>query len=335
VPPGELGQGRDPALYYQHTRAFLDESKKAGRPFFLMANAMDPHRPFAGIARDARRDANGEEGKLRIFKPEEAVIPPFLPDIPDVRQEVAQYFTSVHRCDQVVGSILKALDESSLADRTIVMFLSDHGMAFPFAKTNCYQMSTRTPWMVRWPERVKAGQVEAKQLISGIDFMPTVLEALGLPQAPEMDGRSFLPLLRSESQDNREWVYTVFHRTAGRRDYPMRCVQGARYGYIYNAWSDGKTVFKNESQSGLTFKAMQAAAERDPEIAARVKFFLYRVPEEFYDYDRDPGARHNLIDDPAHQEQIALYRERMREQMVRVNDPLLGEFQTLLTAQGG
>ena len=92
--------------------------------------------------------------------------------------------------------MLEALDEAGFVESTLVLFLSDNGMSFPFAKANCYLNSTRTPWIVRWPGRVKPAIVNRDDLISAIDVMPTFLEAAGRSVTMGMDGRSFLALLR-------------------------------------------------------------------------------------------------------------------------------------------
>ncbi len=243
-----------------------------------------------------------------------------------MRQEIAEYFTSVHRADQTVGELLRALADSGLEEDTLVMFLSDNGMAFPFAKTNCYLQSTRTPWIVRWPGRIKPGSIDSRHFVSGIDFTPTVLDTLGLPPLEGADGRTFLPLLSGGSQPWRDHVVTVFHETSGRRKYGMRCIQNSKFGYIFNAWSDGKTEFRNESQSGLTFKAMQEAAKTDPRLAERVRLFLYRTPEEFYDLESDPNSVRNLIGDSARQGEIGRMRQQLRHWMDRTGDPLLRQF---------
>lgn len=329
VKGGQLGIGRSPEKYYQHAKKFLESAKAQGKPFFLMANAQDPHRPFAGSQQEKRR--RGQWPKVsRTYKSSEVTVPGFLPDIPKVRQEIAEYYTSVHRCDEVIGAVLKALDDTGFAENTLVMFLSDHGMALPFAKTNCYLHSTRTPWIVRWPNVVKANQTDESHFISGIDFMPTILDALKLSTVKGMDGRSFVPLLQGKKQDDREQVYTVFHRTSGRKDYEMRSIINHKYGYIYNAWSDGKTIFRNESQNGLTMRAMRVAAENHPKIAERVKLFLYRVPEELYDYQNDPDARNNLANDPKYQKTLKDFRTRMKSEMEKLKDPLHRNYQTYL-----
>lgn len=337
VPAKLLGNGRDPDKYYKHAVSFLAEAVTVGKPFFLMANAQDPHRPFYGSEQEAQRkkkdkkDRNSQYGGgfpdvRRVYKEDEITVPGFLPDIPDVRKELAQYFTSVHRADEVTGAVLKALGESGLQDSTLVMFLSDHGMPLPFAKTNCWRNSTRTPWIVRWPKVVKADAFDRTHMISGIDLCPTILQAVGLNPLEGTDGKSFLDVLKGGADPSRTSVFTHINTIASRRDYSMRSVQERKLGYIYNAWVDGETQFRNESQSGLTMKAMRSAAAGDKQIAARVQHFLIRTKEEFYDYESDPDALHNLIDDPKFAADIERFRKSMRANMKASNDPLIERY---------
>ena len=324
----QLGMGRNPQIYYKHAKAFMAKAKADSKPFFLMANSHDPHRPFHGAAQESARFRGPDVMKpSRVFKGGEIEVPGFLPDLPDVRKEIAEYYSSVRRCDDTMGAVLKALDETGLADRTLVMFLSDHGMALPFAKTNCYLHSTRTPWMVRWPGKTTAGAVDDRHFISGIDFMPTAMEAAGIEIPEGIDGTSFVPLLTGRTETGRDKVFTQFHQTAGRKRYPMRCVQNRRFGYIFNPWADGKRVFRNESQSGRTFKAMRAAAPGNPKIAARVKLFQYRVVEEFYDFEKDPDGRVNLIGNPEYKKEIDALRAELAGWMRRTGDSAIEAFE--------
>jgi len=323
----DLGHGRDPELYYKFTKEFLQTAKDEGKPFFLMANSHDPHRPFHG-------NDSGLQGKKginypapsRVYDAEEVEIPGFLPDIPDVRREIAEYASSVRRCDDTVGRIIDALEEEGEYENTLIMFLSDNGMAFPFSKTNCYLHSTKTPWIVCWPGKIEPGTVDNEHFISGIDFLPTALEAAGADLPEGVDGKSFLSVLRGEKDKSRDRVFTQFHETAGRNRYPMRCVQDRRFGYIFNPWSDGERVFKNESQSGRTFKAMQAAGENEDGIAERVKLFQYRVVEELYNFDNDPDARVNLVDHPEYADELVRLREELEAWMVEHGDLALDAF---------
>jgi N-sulfoglucosamine sulfohydrolase len=328
----ELGLGRDPGLYYRYARDFFAEAKRSGKPFFLMANSHDPHRPFAGSDIDKQKISKLQAGEgagakpSRVYQPKEVEVPGFLSDLPAVRQELAEFYTSVHRCDETVGELLRALKEAGQEDRTLVMFLSDNGMPFPFAKTNCYPFSTRTPWIVRWPGKVKGGTVDEEHFISGIDFMPTVLEAAGVALVPGMDGRSFLELLTGGAQEGREQVYTVFHQTSGKRVYPMRAVHTGMLSYIFNAWSDGKTEFVNEARGSASFKAMDEAAKTDTKVAERVRMFSYRVPEELYDTEKDPCCLRNLIEDPDYKAVVSRLRQSMLQTMETTKDPLLEAF---------
>ena len=265
-------------------------------------------------------------GVERTITPEEAVVPGFLPDIPAVRAEIAQYYTSVNRCDQVIGAVLDALDEAGFAENTLVLFLSDNGMSFPFAKANCYLNSTRTPWIVRWPGHAKPGTVNRDDLISAIDVMPSFLEAAGRSALKDQDGRSFLPLLNGRGRWDREEIFAEFHETSARRRYPMRAVQTRRFGYVVNFWADGVTDMTMDSTGGMSFRAMKEAGLTDPEIGRRVEFFSFRVREEFYDFAADPNGLRNLIGDTRYTGEIQKLRSKLEDHLAGIGDPALEAF---------
>lgn len=323
----EDGFGRSPSAYYSHCSGIFQEAERQGKPFFMMANSHDPHRPFAGSA-DEIATFGRNLPVNRTYSEEDVQVPGFLPDLPDIRTEVAQYLTSVHRADETVGEILRALQESGLYDRTIIMLLSDNGMAFPFAKANCYLNSTKSPYIFRVPGKTGT-KFKTPALVSGIDYMPTILDLLGLPCPPDIDGRSFAHLLNPGDDEHYEDIFTFFFKTAknpttkGERHYPMRCVQDRKYAYIYNAWSGGETDYLTESMSGLSYKAMAEAGPDDPEIAVRVNMLLKREPEELYDLENDPDATRNLAHGADSQMLLAHYRERMRDYLSATDDDLL------------
>jgi N-sulfoglucosamine sulfohydrolase len=206
------------------------------------------------------------------------------------------------------------------------LFISDNGMAVPFAKANCYQISTKTPWIVSWPGRVKAGSVDSEHLISGIDYMPTVLEVAGLKAVEGMDGSSIWPLLQGKKQPQREYAFTEFHKTFARRCFPMRGVHNKRFGYIINFWANKTKPMRMDSTSGLTFNAMNKAGETDPKIAARVTLFEHRVLEEFFDFEKDPNGLNNLIADPRYKKEIETMRSALKKEMEKTSDPALSVF---------
>lgn len=321
--------GRAPFIYYKKAKEFFEEAKNQGKPFFYMANSHDPHRPFAGSGQELNK-YGFQTYASRYYRPEEIEVPGFLPDIPEVRREAAEYYTSVHRLDETMGMVMKALEESGMEENTVIVFLSDNGMAFPFAKTNCYLNSNRTPMIVCAPGEVKAGSEDEKHFISGIDFMPTMLDLLEIGGPNEMDGRSYRGILQGKEEDGWTDVYTQITSTARHEYFPMRAVQDAGFGYMYNDWSDGETQFFNESKTGRTYRAMAEAAAGDEEIAGRVRLYDYRVPEELYDLEHDPDALVNLIDDPAYRKIRDVYRARMAEYMEQTGDPILEKYRDVI-----
>jgi len=326
----EEGYGRDPESYYKYTRRVVGTARANGQPFFLMANSHDPHRPFANS--DDEIDFFGKHLPVsHMYRPEDVVVPAFLPDLPDVRLEIAQYLSSVRRGDETVGRILQALEDENAADHTVIMLLSDNGMALPFAKANCYLNSTKSPYLFYWPGHCTSKHA-TDALVSAIDYLPTILEILGLPCPGGVDGKSMAHLFESGQETHYEDIYTSFFKTAKNQIthaellLPMRCVQDNRYAYIYNAWSDGETKYTTESMSGLTYKAMETAALTDETIAERVRMYRLRVPEELYDYKSDPHALRNLIDEPGMLEIKQRLRGRMLEYMQRSGDELFARF---------
>lgn len=312
-----LLQGRDPESYFGYVRDAIAAAQAAGKPFFVMANSLDPHPPYALTA---------------DYKSGDVPVPGFLPDLPAIREELTKYNTSVHRADAMVGAVLRALGAFGLDQQTLVIFLSDNGMAAPFAKSNCWLNSTRTPLIVRWPRVVPGGTVDERHLIGGIDLAPTILEAAGLSNLKGADGRSFLPVLKGGLQEGRDVLFTHLNTTHAGAAFPMRSVVTKEYGYIWNGWSDGKTVYKaNVSESMLA--AMEQAAEADAGIRERLRHFQYRTREELYDYRTDSNAKTNLIANADQAGRVAQMRQMLQEHMRTTGDPELGAYLRSLGAK--
>ena len=146
LPDGAKAHPKNVASYGESMRRVLADSKSAGKPFFANLNIADPHKPF--YAEGGTADPNVPS---RVFTADEVPVPGFLFDDPKVRGELAEYYSSVRRGDDCLGLILAELDAAGQTDRTIIVFLSDHGMPLPFAKTQLYFHSTRTPFMVCQP----------------------------------------------------------------------------------------------------------------------------------------------------------------------------------------
>lgn len=332
--PGEgiwmhhLGNGRDIELYKSYMTEFLQLARKKEQPFWLMLNTHDPHKPFYGDG--------GEEFDYpvsRVYTPEEIEVPGFLPDLPEVREELARYYTSVRRADDIVGAIMKILEDEGFSENTLVMFISDNGSSFPFSKANAYLNSTKTPWIIRWPGEIETGTVDTTHFISGIDYMPTVLEVAGLPHVQNVDGVSFLPLLEGGEQPWRTTVFTEINTPFSGISLHMRAIQNKDFGYIYNPFY-GHEKFDVEGNDGPTWAAMVEAGKSDPTIQERVGLSSNRVPEELYHYKIDPDALYNLVADPAYAEVLADLRQELANEMARTDDFILEKLEREFGIEG-
>jgi N-sulfoglucosamine sulfohydrolase len=319
----DLGDGRSPKLYYERSMTFLKQAKETGKPFYFMVNSHDPHRPYCYP--DKLR--KGAEMPSRVYQSQDVTVPGFLPDLPGLREEFAAYLNSTRRLDDTFGRVMEALEETGFVDNTLVLFITDNGLAMPFAKCNAWYHATRTPLLVRWPGVVKPGTRDDENFVSVVDFFPTFMEATDVEAPSSLDGQSFLPLLKGrKKQKGRERVFTTIDSKAGGDYVPMRALQNGKYGYIYNPFANDEFWYRNNNE-GLAMKAMDEAAKKDEAIKARIDLFRYRVLEEFYDLEKDPDCLHNLIDNPEYKDLIVDMQAQLVAEMKRTEDPMLEAFQ--------
>lgn len=321
LPDGSQAHIKNVASYHASTAHGIALAKKAGKPFCLNINISDPHKPFWN--EDGHPEVNRPS---RVFTADEVPVPGFLPDDPRVREELALYYSSVRRGDDCVGEVLRALRESGEDERTVIFFLSDHGMPLPFAKTQLYFHSTRTPWMIRWPGVTPPGAVDDTHLVSAVDLLPTLLDVVGVAHPQGMDGRSFAPLLRGEKQDGRDYVVTEYNENSGGFRNPMRALMTRDYVYLFNPWSNGTRFMATATKGTITYRRMQALAKTDAYVAARLKLLDHRVPEELYRNTDDTDALHNLIAVPEHRAARDRLIAMLDAWMVRTGDGMLDVF---------
>lgn len=321
LPDGTQAHPKNVESYYLSAQQGIAAAKKAGKPFCLNLNISDPHKPFWN------EDGHPEVNKpSRVFTADEVPVPGFLPDDRGVREELALYYSSVRRGDDCLGVILRALQESGEDARTAIIFLSDHGMPLPFAKTQLYFHSTRTPWMIRWPGVTKPGTVDDRHLVSAVDLLPTLLDLVGVAHPAGLDGRSFAPVLRGEVQEGRDFIVTEYNENSGGFRHPMRSIMTRDFGYIFNPWSNGRRAMATATKGTVSYRRMQALAKTDPKVAARLNLFDHRVPEELYRYANDADALDNLIARPDFQAERDRHTKLLENWMVRTRDPMLEVF---------
>jgi len=337
VPATELSDGRDPAAFAARARAFLRGCKEAKVASFLAVNFVDPHHPWPLTADEARRllprweagDRATVDPRHRalgdvagLHDPAKVRLPALLPDHPSVRRELARYSDAVTRLDRGVGLVLDVLEEEGLADSTVVLFLSDNGIDFPFHKTTLWEGGIRQPLLVRWPGTTPRGAT-CDGLVSFVDVMPTLLELAGVA-SPPVEGRSFAAALRDPAAPLRDEVLLTHTRHRQEIALPSRGLRTARFKYLRNPWPAGAT-FETIGMENASWGACLEAAKGDAALAERVERLLHRPPVELYDLDADPLERSNLAGREEHAKTQAELDARLRAAMAAIKDPLLPE----------
>lgn len=322
--PGDLkaaGRTRNPAGPAFEDFASFFSARHKSKPFCFWFGSADPHRPY-----------DKGSGRKAGIKLDDIQVPPWLPDHPTVREDIADYLSEIQRFDRDVGAILSIIEKAGELENTLVVVTSDNGMPFPRAKTNLYDSGTRMPLAVSWPAGIPAGRV-VDDFVSHTDFAPTFLEAAGLPVPNSMTGRSLLPLLRSKNggqvDKTRDRVFTGRERhtqmRAGGVGYPMRAVRTREFLFIRNyepdRWPSGDPPDFGDIDNGLS-KEFVASHNDGPEYAKFYRLACAKRPaEELYDLQHDAAQQVNVAADPKYAGQKDKMSTMLREYLVHTQDP--------------
>jgi N-sulfoglucosamine sulfohydrolase len=320
------GNTRSPVEMAERCRAWIESDNEA--PFFIYFCTSDPHRG-GGTVEDSPhkpdRFGNRDKGYPGVtpveYDPDEVVVPPFLPDTPACRAELAQYYQSVSRLDQGLGRLMQILQESGRWDDTLVIYISDHGIAFPGGKTTTYEPGLRSPCVVRNPYLKRRG-LATQAMVSWVDLTPTILDFAGaLPEKPWFHGRSFLDVLDREDPPGWDKVYAshTFHEIT--MYYPMRVVRGERWKLIWNIAHPLPYPFASDLWASATFQDRYQHGLDTMYGKRTIRRYIDRPEFELYDLQNDPHESTDLAADPAHAEKLAELKQQLQSFQKRTRDP--------------
>jgi N-sulfoglucosamine sulfohydrolase len=264
-------------------------------PFFLSVGFFETHRDWLGPS--SVRDALYSQP------------PSNLPDTPETRHDMASFKASARTLDQGVGSVLEALESQGLADNTLIIFTTDHGLAFPGAKATLYDRGLGVMLIMRGPGGFSGGKVN-DALVSHLDVYPTVCELAGIERPGFLQGESLLPLVRGEAVEVRETLFAEMNWHAAYE--PQRAVRDKRFKYIKRFGERAKPVLANcDDSPSKTVLLEHGWADRE-------------VPsEQLYDLVFDPNEADNVAGKPAYADTLVQMRERLDRWMHETADPLL------------
>ena len=334
------------------------------KPFFLYFATSDPHRG-GGIDRNSKlklkpdmfgnkQDRKPHDGVNEVFyQPKQVPIPSFLPDTPETREELAQYYQSVSRIDQGVAKLVEILKDAGLYDKTLIVFTSDHGMAFAGGKTTVYEGGLRVPFVVRNPYEKKRG-IRHQAMISHIDITPTLLDFAGAldtqrnrPLQWEDPGKAFPAPQTTGPKDNRgvsaklssyhgkSWLPVLGEPMASHWDsifashtfheiqmyYPMRVFRDKKFKLIWNIAHPLPYPFASDLWAASSFQAQYQQSLSAPYGKKTVRQYIHRPEFEFFKIDQDPEESNNLAGKPNFSDQLEAYKEKLKSAQKKFQDP--------------
>lgn len=269
---------------------FLAETSQKKQPFCLYVCSHQPHAPFT----------KGDPSK---FDPEKIQLPPYFVDTKETRNEFAKYLAEINYMDMEFEKCLELLEKYGFSENTVVVFTSEQGNQFPFAKWTCYGNGLQTGFLVRWPEKIKPGS-KSDAMIEYVDVAPTFIEIAGLKVPETIEGKSFLPILMEKKNTHKNYVYgiqTTRGIISGSEYYGIRTIRSESYRYILNLTSEAtfeNIVTNSVGTGGQFYKSWITKAATDSLAKHLVYKFQHRPAEELYDVVNDPLEMNNIADNP-------------------------------------
>lgn len=297
------------------TRKDLEKSVQA------YLDARTDNRPLLLIVGDVRTHAPWH--KHDTYDGTELTVPSHWVDTPDTRQTWENYLGEVTEVDTTIGNIDTIARAHFKSDDFLSIYTSDHGHALPFGKWNLYDWGTQVAFIARWPGKIPAN-ARTDAMISWIDIFPTLLDLADADVPADIDGRSFVSVLRGETDQHRELIFTTHSGDGKMNIYPIRAVRDQRFKYIRNIRFDGyhttHTDIQRRPGHGAFFDEWEAAAVTDPHARAVLQKYLRRPAVEFYDIGKDPGETTNLATDPAYAADLARMAQHLETWMANHGD---------------
>ena len=287
------------------------KNRSADRPLFLEVNTADTHQPWL---------------ENNDYDTSTLAVPPHLIDTKETRDALAEYYTSIETLDENIGKITRSLEKNGYGSNTLLVYTSDHGPNFAFAKWCLYDEGIRVPFVARWPGVIQpAATTDA--MISLADIVPTLIEAAGGTPPKHIDGQSFLDVLTGQKQEHRKTVFAS--HTGNNRKYPAwkanwtpaRAIRTCTHKYILNLNPNYEfichiTGCRPDRQPDAYhpyWDSWVRMAKDDDQARMRVYQFQHRPQHELYDLAEDPFERENIANRPENAELLEALQAQLSD----------------------
>ncbi|HAK54741.1 MAG: sulfatase [Vicinamibacterales bacterium] len=284
-------------------------NRAPGQPFFAIFNL--------GVTHESQIWAKADD-PMRVDADLDVLIPPYLPDTDIARRDVRRMYSNIVEMDEQVGRILAELEADGLLERTIIFWYADHGGPLPRQKRLLYDSGMRLPLIIRFPTALRAGEID-DQLVSFVDFKPTLLSLAGIELPDYLDGRAFLGDAATTAP--RTYVHAAADRLDGHHD-TIRAVRDSRFKYLRNLHPERgyylPLPYREQMPIMQELLRMRDAGELN---AMQAQWFRNsKREEELFDTERDPHELNNLAGDPAQASKLAELRAEADRWMTAIDD---------------
>ena len=329
---------RSPVEMAEHSKNFIAQSEQ---PFFLYFASDDPHRgyPFDTFP-EPNTFGNRSQGypgiKEVVYQPEDVLVPSYLPDTHAARLEIAQYYQAISRLDQGVGSLIQILKDQGKYENTLILYLSDNGIAFPGAKTNLYDAGIHLPLIVKAPGENQTSKacmqnaqscVSYQQMVSWLDLSSTILDYANVSlSSVNMQGKSFKAVIEKNETVGWDEVFASHSMHEVMMYYPMRMVRNKNYKLIWNIAHGLTYPFAADLQQSLMWQDVRRRG-LEQYGGRQIEDFLNRPEFELFDMQNDPQELHNLAYLPKYTELRSQLIQKLKTFQQTTNDPWITKWQ--------
>ena len=297
-----LSNEQQRTVYPELIEPFLADVARSGEPFFLYVGSTEPHDPW-------------NKGDQSLWNPDDLTLPCNLVDTPATRKQFRNYLAEINELDNQVGAVDALLHKYGLDENTIFIFTSEQGYSFPFGKWTCYDEGLHTGFVIHWPGTVKPGRV-TDAMCEYVDVTPTLVDIAGGKIPEGLDGRSFLPVIKGETDSFKNEVYGIQTSRGiffGPEYYAIRSIRNERYAYIMNLTPEATFKCMSTNPKKGWWMSWKEKAATDEFARRQVERYQKRPAEELYDIVNDPFQTRNLADAP----QYAGEKARMRAKLLQ------------------
>ncbi|KAA5541010.1 sulfatase [Roseiconus nitratireducens] len=295
------------------------DRREPDQPFFSVINFTISHESQIRHSQQKHDAVIESIGQANARDPDQVAdtLPAYLPDTPAARKNWAWYHDNITRMDQMAGEVLERLEQDGLADNTLVVFWSDHGMGMPRGKRWIYDSGTHIPMIMRWPDHLKSGSVR-RDLTSTVDLAATMLAVAGVSVPKYLQGRV---LIGEKKQPEPSYLY--FHRDRMDEVYELqRGCRDRRWKYIRNYMPERTYAQRIDYMDEMpAMKDWRRLAAEGGLVGGQANWFAETKPaEELYDTENDPWELKNLAARPQYRDRLARMRQALESWQDEIGD---------------